>query len=496
MFSVVLLLPLLQAIELPLAPYNVKVFCRQGRRYSNDVQTAMQCPSSTTACGFFEFTSPDQKGVYECVDNGILETNDNDVDEDNLKLFAQLCGATPQCSYLNLNKLNTAFVKYMSNHHNIQLESLTSHTIRFCCSLFHHTLQKLVTSGKDKLPNIPAPPVHCESEVCDEDAVGCLLHSLTGSKESDEYYDDDDDDDDNGDSYTYGKWRSARQKRYRRQQQEHRAGDDERIDAVQLFFDFEEDEHGPSLQLVTRNPSSPQSSSSAPRLVEVSKPTMTLRKPSWDDRSEAGAITSRNHVHNDDDEESDDTEELHCVYRHLNDEFYRYCLLVHQAKDGDRCYHHEGHTICCCFVPPDKETCDPTEIDLVRPTAMTRFPPVRVTPRPNVMKINSAATRSSTTTTAVTSTSTITTASTTTTAIISATTPHKDTSTPTYMFIIKPRNTSLPRRRFVASRKRRCRITYPRKKTNGSNTKPVIICDSARSIVGYLFLSMLLLRCV
>ncbi|VDM58180.1 unnamed protein product [Angiostrongylus costaricensis] len=318
-----------------------KVFCRQGRRYSHEVQTTTQCPSSTTACGFFEFKSPDLErgvdniGVYECVDNGILQTNANDVNEDNFKLFTQLCGATPQCSHLNLNKLNTVFVKYLFVHHNIQLELLTSHTIRFCCSLFHHTLQKLVTSGKDRLPSIPAPPIHCESEICEEDAVGCLLHSLAANEESDEYYDDDDDNHGNDHGNNYGRRESVRQKR---QHEEHRVEEDEGIDAVQLFFDFEEEEHDPSLQFVTRVPSPSPSSTTALRQVGVSRLTPSpFLKASPADRSQTtpAALSNTPGEHIDDYEELDDMDDVHCVYRHLNDELYRYCLLVHQGKDGD-----------------------------------------------------------------------------------------------------------------------------------------------------------------
>ncbi|KAK6018492.1 hypothetical protein OSTOST_15918, partial [Ostertagia ostertagi] len=146
----------------------------------------------------------------------------------------------------------------------------------------------------------------------------------------------------------------------------------------------------------------------------------------------------------------DESEETHCVYRHLNDELYRYCLLVHQKKDGDRCYYHEGHTICCCFVHPDKETCDPTEIDLIRPPPPSKLPSIRVTPRPNIgtsarttTKIGGFTSFNSSTTNAPTST----------------------TST--------------------------CRISYPRKKVNGSKARPVLVCDSAHSIALYFLFSVL-----
>ncbi|ETN75004.1 hypothetical protein NECAME_12573 [Necator americanus] len=97
-------------------------------------------------------------------------------------------------------------------------------------------------------------------------------------------------------------------------------------------------------------------------------------------------------------------EETHCVYRHLNDEMYRYCLLVHQKKDGDRCYYHEAHTICCCFVPPDKETCDPMELDLVRPPVPTKLPDIHITARPVDIQRSLTQTTASTTTATTTTT--------------------------------------------------------------------------------------------
>ncbi|KAK5981815.1 hypothetical protein GCK32_000340 [Trichostrongylus colubriformis] len=452
MYYVVFLIPILQALELPLAPYNVRVFCRQGRRYSRRVQTTLQCSSSTTACGYLEFNAPDvtkgvnKIGIYECVDNGILQDSGDDLEEDNQKLFSQICGPVPQCSHLNLDTLNADFVKYLTVQHGIQLEALTSHTIRFCCSLFHHTLQRLVTSEKDKLPSTSALPVHCQSEICGPEAVGCLLHS-TGISESSEDY-----------SEYYERRRKAHIHRISKRQAEEY---DEGIDAVQLFFDFEEStENDPSLKIVTGvssgvNPSAKVS----PSTPEVKKPLARVHvTSSWNQSTTTRLAPLKN-------EEYDlaESEETHCVYRHLNDELYRYCLLVHQKKGGDRCYYHEGHTICCCFVHPDKETCDPTDLDLIRPPPPSKLPPIRVTPRPNLgathIRTGPQSSTSASTTTSTSTTTTITTPT--------ITTP---TTTTTIRTVFKPRriHTVKPK-----SNDKRCRFTYPRKKVKGSNARPV-----------------------
>ena len=61
--------------------------CRQGRRFSKAAQATNQCPTSSTSCGYFEFSSGDQKngnpttGVYDCVDGGILSEDSGEVQD-------------------------------------------------------------------------------------------------------------------------------------------------------------------------------------------------------------------------------------------------------------------------------------------------------------------------------------------------------------------------------------------------------------------------------
>ncbi|KAK6019302.1 hypothetical protein OSTOST_15068 [Ostertagia ostertagi] len=304
---------------------SIQVFCRQGRRYSRRVQTALQCSSSPpTACGYLEFSAPDPSkgvnkiGIYECVDSSILQSSDDDLEEDNQKLFSQICGAVPQCSHLNLDTLNPAFAKYLIVQHGVQLEELTSRTIRFCCSLFHHTLQRLVTSEKDKLPSISAPPVHCQSEICGAEAVGCLLHS-TGASHSSEGYDE---------------YYERKKKTKHRLSKRHNDEYDEGIDAVQLFFDFEEStESDPSTHFGTTAPSVARPAKAPVRPPEVKRPLARVHIASdMNQTTSTRPSLSKYEEH----EDLDESEETHCVYRHLNDELYRYCLLVHQKKDGDR----------------------------------------------------------------------------------------------------------------------------------------------------------------
>ncbi|KHN86074.1 hypothetical protein Tcan_17837 [Toxocara canis] len=63
--------------------------------------------------------------------------------------------------------------------------------------------------------------------------------------------------------------------------------------------------------------------------------------------------------------------EYHCVHRHLNDELYRYCELVHNERLPGRCFEGTGYRVCCCFFSFGKATCDP----LRQSTITTVAPP-------------------------------------------------------------------------------------------------------------------------
>uniref|UniRef100_A0A1I7WHY1 CUB domain-containing protein n=1 Tax=Heterorhabditis bacteriophora TaxID=37862 RepID=A0A1I7WHY1_HETBA len=259
-----------------------KVFCRQGRRFAHTTHTPIQCPSSSTSCGYIEFPSPDRKvgldnviifytGIYECVDNGMLSAT---VDADNKNafqsLFAALCGPVPQCSSLHIDSLNPTFSKYIITTYEIELETLTSRTLRFCCSLFHSTLQKLVNSGMDKLQ-----------------------------------YDD--------------------RKRVKKQ-----IDDYDGVSAMQLSFDYEEDNE--SFEFVSKVPETIHSDTISSRRVPqhpskiISNASVTVETLHYQNYDSTGV-----------------RDEMHCVYRHFNDEFYRYCLMVHQRKDGDRNDNNDDH---------------------------------------------------------------------------------------------------------------------------------------------------------
>lgn len=455
--------------DLPLAPYNVKLMCRQGRRFSKAAQATNQCPTSSTSCGYFEFSSGDQKngnpttGVYDCVDGGILFEDSGEVDEDEedrhiVPGFSDMCGAIPKCTSLPVEKLNPSFIKYVVQEYDIKLELLENTEIRFCCALFHSTLQRLVTSPTFSLQENSAAPVSCQGKTCAPGAVGCLLHAVHN-----EEYDD---------------YEEETKRRYKRLALNDYIEDEEDyVNAVELNFEDTD------LELISREPPVETTTTTTlkPTLPSLRLPmsleditttqpmTTTTQKPT----TTTPAVLSKSktfntkHSHDEEEEEEEPQQSTYCVYRHLNNEFYRYCLLVHQSRDGDRCYHHQGHTICCCFVAPDKESCDPTEMDLiVPPPADGKALPPRV-----IVTIPPSTTQSTTTSTeepTTTSTSTTTTPEPTTT----TPEPSKYPSLPPQIY--RPRPIDQMKKRKQTPKK--CRVAYVRTKS-GSRTRPVLVCD-------------------
>uniref|UniRef100_A0A915PGL5 Uncharacterized protein n=1 Tax=Setaria digitata TaxID=48799 RepID=A0A915PGL5_9BILA len=67
--------------------------------------------------------------------------------------------------------------------------------------------------------------------------------------------------------------------------------------------------------------------------------------------------------------------EHHCVYRHFNDEMYRYCLLIQDQPSNDQCFYGDDYQICCCFLHRGAQTCDPLSARTIT-TATTEIPTI------------------------------------------------------------------------------------------------------------------------
>ncbi|CAJ0955898.1 unnamed protein product, partial [Mesorhabditis belari] len=391
----------LKGDELPLAPYNVKLFCRTGERNvsTKGLSPPIECPSSSSSCGYLEFETKDPRfsknagkvGLFECVDSGILhqENDEYDDDKETESIFGEICGPIPRCSLLHLRAFNPNFLKYVIASQNIQLKMIAKPTVKFCCALYHSTLSRLVNSGNDQLPSITAPAVHCGDLECGQGAIGCLLHSRYGKKgefdgkrerlakekmemekdeESFEEYEVDEEElvIPSGSQSRLFTNRVITGSRKRRAVQDDY---EDQIKAVEISFGEDEDTYLKGMDVIEYEEVREEESKPARK-----KEVILLRSGGPGPRSTALPYTSIESL--EDENENDGTH--HCVYRHLNDERYRYCLLIHSEKDGDRCYEHKGHSICCCFVPPDQNTCDPTDLDLVVP-APSLAPKKRIT---------------------------------------------------------------------------------------------------------------------
>ncbi|CAJ0572316.1 unnamed protein product, partial [Mesorhabditis spiculigera] len=350
--------------ELPLAPYNVKLFCRAGPQ--NATSRTSECPSSATACGYFEFETKDPAvpsgkiEVHECVDNGVLlkESEEYEDDINSQSLFEDLCGAVPRCSVLHLRALNTNFLKYIIVAHNIKLKQIAKPTVKFCCALYHSTLNRLVTSGRDVLPSIAAPPLRCGQEQCGAGAIGCLIHSRYGRKSEFEGRPAKVD----GRTPPKGAPNQEEEEEGEYIEEAAQSSDEyeDQIKAVEFSFGDDEDTYLKGMDVIEYEDVPSETGDGATTKKEI----VLLRSGGPGPRtSDPEPYVSIEKEYEDGFEEGEQV----CVYRHLNDEQYRYCLLIHSEKDGDRCYEHRGHSVCCCFVAPDQTTCDPHDLDLVVP---------------------------------------------------------------------------------------------------------------------------------
>uniref|UniRef100_A0A7E4VJJ8 CLIP domain-containing serine protease n=1 Tax=Panagrellus redivivus TaxID=6233 RepID=A0A7E4VJJ8_PANRE len=309
-------------VKLPPAPYNVKLYCRSGRRDSPSSVNPTLCPTSSASCGYFEFPQPasgtNTTGIYECVDSSIVMNEDFDYGVYKMDPFANLCADLPLCHELDVDFLNKQFFTYLVRTYGLEVESFTKKKFRFCCTLSHSNLGRLIKSGKDVLPfSDNVAPVTCSQIKCDHGSVGCFYHYVTPSSEPtdnrDYYTSPEDMDDDEGEN-------------------DHPASEYVDIKPVELTWgeeDFVIDENAARLRL----PRSGRGLS---------------RSPPESDEIEPIDFTPNYKGHQ-------------CVKMHLNNEVYRYCMMIYAQKSGDRCIQLGDHKICCCFVNPYETTCDPQQ---------------------------------------------------------------------------------------------------------------------------------------
>ncbi|KAI6227873.1 hypothetical protein M3Y95_00562600 [Aphelenchoides besseyi] len=290
----------LSPLHLPLAPYNVKLYCRNGRINETNTLRPNLCPSASTSCGFFQFSvinsTTQPIGAYECVDTSIFlneEREESGLGAD----FAYLCSHQPRCHNLSIPRLNRQFLHYLIQTYGLNIDKKSTTSFRFCCALSHGTLQRLIVSGQNSF-NSTSSSVVCSEEKCLSGAIGCLSHDRVKQE-----------DDATSRDYEY-----------------------QDVKPVEIIWEDDElkDEYERGDATVV-----------AP---EFSISTFEANEP---------------------------VDHLHCVYPHFNDELYRYCLLIYSQKSTDLCFTSGGHKICCCFVTPDKSTCNPRPNNISLETSTT-----------------------------------------------------------------------------------------------------------------------------
>ncbi|KAI6178909.1 hypothetical protein M3Y98_00553000 [Aphelenchoides besseyi] len=290
----------LSPLHLPLAPYNVKLYCRNGRINETNTLRPNLCPSASTSCGFFQFSvvnSTNQPiGAYECVDTSIFlneEREESGLGAD----FAYLCSHQPRCHNLSIPRLNRQFLHYLIQTYGfVDIDKKSTTSFRFCCALSHGTLQRLIASGQNSF-NSTSSPVVCSEEKCLSGAIGCLSHDRVKQ------------DDATSRDYEY-----------------------QDVKPVEIIWEDEELKD------------------------EYERGDATVLAPEF-------SISTF--------EANEPVDHLHCVYPHFNDELYRYCLLIYSQKSKDLCFTSGGHKICCCFVSPDRSTCNPRPNNITLETSTT-----------------------------------------------------------------------------------------------------------------------------
>ncbi|GMS84770.1 hypothetical protein PENTCL1PPCAC_6945 [Pristionchus entomophagus] len=309
------------------------------------------------------------------------------------------CGPTPGCSLLPPFSLTN------QSYHRFGL--INSQSTKFCCSLFYNTLVKLVedVAFHPKEPSL----MTCGGEDCDTGAVGCLVYAKTKENIREE-------------------WNERRKKRRKKRQSW------DGVNAIEVSFGSDEDE--------------------AERIEQ--KKMERNEKEEKEDFGEEEEEEEYSKV--------DEPVEVasNCVYRHLQDEFYKYCLLVHSKNDPLKCTAHLGYTVCCCFVFPGASTCDPTRVQkpkslptlAPRPSTTSPPPPPSSSPPPSTTP--STTTSSSTTTPSTTSTTT------------------------------SPISTSIPQEA------PKCDVEYVHQL--GGRTKMRVVCSSPSSIISLSIITLLITR--
>ncbi|KAI6184385.1 hypothetical protein M3Y97_00590400 [Aphelenchoides bicaudatus] len=171
--------PSINRLELPLAPYNVKMFCRSGFANKSSTSTPVLCPSASTTCGYlaipWDESSSDKTVIYECIDSSVFMGEEHEGTRD--VYYSHLCSHQSRCQKMPMFRLNPQFLAYLEQTYNLKPEKFVhaSTFIKFCCSNNHNSLDELLESNLTVLP-INGTPIKCDDRQCLPGAIGCMSH--------------------------------------------------------------------------------------------------------------------------------------------------------------------------------------------------------------------------------------------------------------------------------------------------------------------------------
>lgn len=89
-------------------------------------------------------------GIYECIDSSIFLEELNE-ERRFLIDFADYCDHRTRCHDLAIRSLNKQFLNYLIEMHSLRPEIFVSNFIRFCCSLNHSNLKRIIQNNQREL---------------------------------------------------------------------------------------------------------------------------------------------------------------------------------------------------------------------------------------------------------------------------------------------------------------------------------------------------------
>uniref|UniRef100_A0A0N4Z514 glucuronosyltransferase n=1 Tax=Parastrongyloides trichosuri TaxID=131310 RepID=A0A0N4Z514_PARTI len=306
----------IKCINLPLAPFQIKIQCKSGLQKGDGevIKNKEICPSSSTSCGYFEIPMKNENiSIFECVDSSILSGEDDQEESAKELLFSQICNHIPKCQVINIALLNPSFKKYLINTYKLSSNVFEKKYIIFCCSMNSAVLEKTIKL-KDRTQKVKSSNllIKCDGKTCGVGAIGCLSYQQIPKARIVNAQDYIDVENDNKDFYsdeTYIDEDNIKNKEIT---------DDNSYDNDNIYIE--------PVQIEFNN--------------EFNQDYMKKRFVRSTDK------------------------EYNCVYPHLNDEIYRYCSMIYTNSNKDRCFKGKGFKICCCYVRPEALTCDPEQKEL------------------------------------------------------------------------------------------------------------------------------------